>query len=146
MGFARQPSFWVCMMWRKQSLKENAVIPVLWLHTLLFTLMLPFTLLSAKTGALDGSILCPHRRRPSAQVYLSESSHCPSSLVFGYFGMKHCQSPCSGHQCHTSHNSPAGRSAHLRRDLISSVDKVIMASSPSTMLSRRQKGGDKLCP
>ena len=42
---------------KKQSLKENAVIPVLWFNTLFCSLlMLPFTLLSATTGLLDGSI------------------------------------------------------------------------------------------
>lgn len=75
---------------KKQSLKNNAVIPVLWFNTLFCSLiMLPFALLS-KTGMLDGSIFFV----PSGDWHL----HCLillkavivlGSWIFGYFGMKH---------------------------------------------------------
>lgn len=75
---------------KKQSLKNNAVIPVLWFNTLFCSLiMLPFALLS-KTGMLDGSMFFV----PSGDWHL----HCLillkavivlGSWIFGYFGMKH---------------------------------------------------------
>lgn len=76
---------------KKQSLKENAVIPVLWLHTLFCSLiMLPFTLLSAKTGALDGSIFyVPIGDAHLHRFIFLKAAIVLSSWVFGYFGMKH---------------------------------------------------------
>ena len=76
---------------KKQSLKENAVIPVLWLHTLFCSLfMLPFTLLSAKTGALDGSIFyVPVAGWELHRLIILKAAIVLGSWVFGYFGMKH---------------------------------------------------------
>ena len=43
---------------KKQALKENAVIPVLFLNTLFSSLIfLPCIVLSGTTGVLDGTIL-----------------------------------------------------------------------------------------
>ncbi len=75
---------------KKQSLKNNAVIPVLWLNTLFCSLiMLPFALLS-KTGMLDGSMFFV----PSGDLHLHllimlKAAIVLGSWIFGYFGMKH---------------------------------------------------------
>lgn len=76
---------------KKQSLKDNAVIPVLWLHTLFCSLiMLPFTLLSAKTGALDGSLFyVPVAGWEMHRLIILKAAIVLGSWVFGYFGMKH---------------------------------------------------------
>ena len=76
---------------KKQSLKENAVIPVLWLHTLFCSLiMLPFTLLSAKTGVLDGSIFyVPVAGWELHRMLILKAAIVLGSWIFGYFGMKH---------------------------------------------------------
>ena len=76
---------------KKQSLKENAVIPVLWFNTLFCSLlMLPFTLLSAKTGLLDGSIFyVPTAGWELHRLLMLKAFMVLGSWIFGYFGMKH---------------------------------------------------------
>ena len=76
---------------KKQSLKENAVIPVLWFNTLFCSLlMLPFTLLSAKTGMLDGSIFyVPTAGWELHRLLMLKAFIVLGSWIFGYFGMKH---------------------------------------------------------
>ncbi|MBR4841819.1 MAG: DMT family transporter [Bacteroidaceae bacterium] len=76
---------------KKHSLKENAVIPVLWLHTLFCSIiMLPFTLLSAKTGLLDGSIFyVPVAGWDLHKMIILKAAIVLGSWIFGYFGMKH---------------------------------------------------------
>ena len=76
---------------KKHSLKENAVIPVLWLHTLFCSIiMLPFTLLSAKTGLLDGSIFyVPVAGWDLHRMIILKAAIVLGSWIFGYFGMKH---------------------------------------------------------
>jgi len=76
---------------KKQSLKENAVIPVLWLHTLFCSIiMLPFTLLSAKTGLLDGSMFfVPVAGWELHRMLILKAAIVLGSWIFGYFGMKH---------------------------------------------------------
>ena len=76
---------------KKQSLKENAVIPVLWFNTLFCSLlMLPFTLLSAKTGLLDGSIFyVPTAGWELHRLLMLKAFIVLGSWIFGYFGMKH---------------------------------------------------------
>ena len=76
---------------KKQSLKDNAVIPVLWLHTLFCSLiMLPFTLLSARTGVLDGSIFhVPVAGWELHRMIILKAAIVLGSWIFGYFGMKH---------------------------------------------------------
>ena len=76
---------------KKQSLKDNAVIPVLWFNTLFCSLlMLPFTLLSAKTGALDGSIFyVPAAGWEQHRLLIIKAFIVLGSWIFGYFGMKH---------------------------------------------------------
>ena len=76
---------------KKQSLKENAVIPVLWFNTLFCSLlMLPFTLLSAKTGLLDGSIFyVPTAGWELHRLLILKAFIVLGSWIFGYFGMKH---------------------------------------------------------
>ena len=76
---------------KKQSLKESAVIPVLWFNTLFCSLlMLPFTLLSAKTGLLDGSIFyVPTAGWELHRLLMLKAFIVLGSWIFGYFGMKH---------------------------------------------------------
>ena len=76
---------------KKQSLKDNAVIPVLWFNTLFCSLlMLPFTLLSAKTGLLDGSIFyVPAAGWEQHRLLIIKAFIVLGSWIFGYFGMKH---------------------------------------------------------
>ena len=76
---------------KKQALKDNAVVPVLFLNTLFSSLIfLPFIVLSATTGWLDGSIL--HVASGGWEVHryvLLKALIVLSSWILGYFGMKH---------------------------------------------------------
>ena len=79
-------------VFKKQSLKENAVIPVLFLNTLFSSLIfLPFILLSLREGsALEGSIFyVPTAGWEVHKYVVLKSLIVLSSWVFGYFGMKH---------------------------------------------------------
>ena len=76
---------------KKQALKSNAVLPVLFLNTLFSSLIfLPFILLSYHTPILDGSIF--HVSQGGWEVHkyvLLKALIVLSSWVLGYFGMKH---------------------------------------------------------
>ena len=76
---------------KKQSLRDNAVIPVLFLNTLFSSLIfLPFILLSSSTTVLDGSIF--HVASGGWEVHkyiVGKSFIVLSSWILGYFGMKH---------------------------------------------------------
>lgn len=76
---------------KKKSLGGNAVIPVLFLNTLFSSLIfLPFIVLSASTGILDGTIF--HVASGGWEVHkfiVLKSIIVLSSWIFGYFGMKH---------------------------------------------------------
>lgn len=76
---------------KKQALKDNAVIPVLFLNTLFSSIIfLPFILLSYNTPLLDESLF--HVASGGWEVHkyiLLKSCIVLSSWVFGYFGMKH---------------------------------------------------------
>ncbi len=76
---------------KKKALKENAVIPVLFLNTLFSSLIfLPFILASAETSVLDGSIFHVASGGWHEHKYiLLKSLIVLSSWVLGYFGMKH---------------------------------------------------------
>lgn len=77
-------------VFKKQSLKDNAVIPVLFLNTLFSSLIfLPFIILSATSSVLDGSIFHVPASDWEVQKYvLLKSCIVLSSWIFGYFGMK----------------------------------------------------------
>jgi Predicted membrane protein len=76
---------------KKQALKSNAVIPVLFLNTLFSSIVfLPFIIVSANTTWLDGSIL--HVAEGGWEVHryvVLKALIVLSSWVLGYFGMKH---------------------------------------------------------
>ena len=76
---------------KKQALKSNAVIPVLFLNTLFSSLIfLPFIILSAQSDCLDGTIL--HVAEGGWEVHryvLLKALIVLSSWILGYFGMKH---------------------------------------------------------
>ena len=76
---------------KKQALKSNAVIPVLFLNTLFSSLIfLPFILLSYYTTALDGSdFLVASGGWEVHRFILLKSLIVLSSWLLGYFGMKH---------------------------------------------------------
>ena len=76
---------------KKQALKENAVVPVLFLNTLFSSLIfLPFIVLSATTNTLDGSIFHVASGGWEVHQYIVLKAFIVlSSWILGYFGMKH---------------------------------------------------------
>ena len=76
---------------KKESLSNNAVIPVLFFNTLFSSLIfLPFILLSAGTDVLDDTIFHVESGDWDVHKYiLLKSFIVLSSWIFGYFGMKH---------------------------------------------------------
>ena len=76
---------------KKQALKANAVIPVLFLNTLFSSLIfLPFIILSGTTNMLDGTIF--HAASGGWEMHqyiLLKALIVLSSWILGYFGMKH---------------------------------------------------------
>lgn len=79
-------------VFKKQSLKNNAVIPVLFLNTLFSSLIfLPFILLSTGNESfLAGTLFyVPGAGWEVHQYVLLKSFIVLSSWTFGYFGMKH---------------------------------------------------------
>lgn len=78
-------------VFKKQSLKDNAVLPVLFLNTLFSTLIfMPFILLSAYTPWLNDTVV--HVTSAGWEVHryiLLKSFIVLSSWILGYFGMKH---------------------------------------------------------
>lgn len=77
---------------KKQSLKDNAVLPVLFLNTIFSSLVfLPFILVSvAAPTALQGSLFyVPSASWQAHGLILLKSFIVLSSWILGYFGMKH---------------------------------------------------------
>ena len=76
---------------KKKALKDNAVIPILFLNTLFSSLIfLPFILLSGMTDMLDGSIF--HVASGGWELHkfiVLKALIVLSSWILGYFGMKH---------------------------------------------------------
>ena len=77
-------------VFKKQSLKDNAVIPVLFLNTLFSSLIfLPFIVLSVwRPGILEDSILCAVAGWEVHRYVVLKSVIVLSSWILGYFGMK----------------------------------------------------------
>ncbi len=76
---------------KKEALRNNAVIPVLFLNTLFSSLIfLPFIVLSATTPLLDDSIMHVASGGWEVHCYVVLKAFIVlSSWVLGYFGMKH---------------------------------------------------------
>ena len=76
---------------KKQALKANAVIPVLFLNTLFSSLIfLPFIILSATTDTLQGTIFQTASGGWEMHKYIIlKALIVLSSWILGYFGMKH---------------------------------------------------------
>ena len=76
---------------KKKALKNNAVIPILFLNTLFSSLIfLPFIVLSGSTGLLDGTIFHVGAGGWEMHKYIVlKALIVLSSWVLGYFGMKH---------------------------------------------------------
>jgi len=76
---------------KKEALKNNAVIPVLFLNTLFSSLIfLPLIVLSGTTDVLDGSILHVGSGGWEVPKYVVlKAVIVLSSWILGYFGMKH---------------------------------------------------------
>ena len=77
---------------KKRSLKENAVLPVLWLNTLFSTLIFSPALLDSAVGGgwLEGTLFetTPGSWHDHAMVFL-KAVMVLGSWIFGYFGIKH---------------------------------------------------------
>lgn len=78
-------------VFKKRSLKENAVIPVLLLNTLFSSLIfVPFIILSANGTISEDSIFFTHSYGWEEHKYiLLKSVIVLSSWLFAYFGLKH---------------------------------------------------------
>ena len=78
-------------VFKKKSLKENAVIPVLTLNTLFSSLIfLPFIILSAQGYISTDSLFYTHQYGWSEHKYiLLKSLIVLASWLFAYFGLKH---------------------------------------------------------
>ncbi|MGN0221866.1 MAG: EamA family transporter [Prevotella sp.] len=78
-------------VFKKQCLRNNAVIPILFLNTLFSSLLfLPFILLGASTEILAGSPFDIENGGFREHLYVvGKSCIVLSSWVLGYFGMKH---------------------------------------------------------
>ena len=76
---------------KKKALKDNAVIPILFLNTLFSSLIfLPFIILSGATDVLDDSIFHVGSGGWEVHKYIVlKALIVLSSWVLGYFGMKH---------------------------------------------------------
>ena len=76
---------------KKQALRGNAVIPVLFFNTLFSSLIfLPFIVLSGTTDMLDGTIFLTASGGWEMHKYiLLKACIVLSSWILGYFGMKH---------------------------------------------------------
>lgn len=76
---------------KKQALRGNAVIPVLFLNTLFSSFFfLPFIVISARTTLLDGTMFhVPICGWEVHKYILLKSFIVLGSWIFGYFGMKH---------------------------------------------------------
>ena len=76
---------------KKKALKDNAVIPILFLNTLFSSLIfLPFIVTSATSNALDGTIFHVASGGWELHKYIVlKAVIVLSSWVLGYFGMKH---------------------------------------------------------
>ena len=76
---------------KKKALKDNAVIPILFLNTLFSSLIfLPFIVVSDATNWLDGSIFHVGSGGWEMHKYIVlKAVIVLSSWVLGYFGMKH---------------------------------------------------------
>ena len=76
---------------KKKALRDNAVIPILFLNTLFSSLIfLPFIILSATSGLLDGTIL--HVGSGGWEMHrfiVLKAVIVLTSWLLGYFGMKH---------------------------------------------------------
>ena len=78
-------------VFKKRALKDNAVLPVLFLNTLFSSLLfLPFIIISHFTGRLDGTIVYVAEGGWEIHKFiLLKSFIVLSSWVLGYFGIKH---------------------------------------------------------
>lgn len=78
-------------IFKKESLKNNAVLPVLFLNTVFSSLIfLPFIILSVNTTLLTGTIFYVASAGWAVHKYiLIKSCIVLCSWIFGYFGMKH---------------------------------------------------------
>ena len=78
-------------VFKKRALKDNAVLPVLFLNTLFSSLLfLPFIIISHFTGWLDGTMVDVAEGGWEIHKFiLLKSFIVLSSWVLGYFGIKH---------------------------------------------------------
>lgn len=78
-------------VFKKKSLRDNAVIPVLFLNTLFCSLIFLPLIISSACGLIseDNTFYIPVSGWESQKYILLKSCIVLSSWIFGYFGMKH---------------------------------------------------------
>ena len=100
---------------KKQALKGNAVIPVLFLNTLFSSLIfLPCIVLSDTTTMLDNTIFFTASGGWEMHKYIVLKAFIVlSSWILGYFGMKHLPLTIVAHQCYSASDGACRRTAVL---------------------------------
>ena len=106
-------------VFKKKSLKDNAVLPVLFLNTFFSSLIfLPFILFSIyEPNLLEGSIFnVPVAGWEQHKYIIIKSFIVLSSWIFGYFGMKHLpiMDRCAAGCCLFFHAEPFGKERRNR--------------------------------
>ena len=105
-------------VFKKKSLKDNAVLPVLFLNTFFSSLIfLPFILFSIyEPNLLGGSIFnVPVAGWEQHKYIIIKSFIVLSSWIFGYFGMKHLSMDrCAAGCCLFFHAEPFGKERRNR--------------------------------
>lgn len=79
-------------VFKKESLKSNAVVPVLFLNTLFSSLIfLPFIIMSQNGGMIDSAspFYCSEWNWQEQRYVLLKSCIVLSSWLLAYFGLKH---------------------------------------------------------
>ena len=76
---------------KKHSLKDNAVIPVLWLNIFFCSLMMAVPTLLSVAGLIsaESAVYVPRADAHTHLLIMFKASIVLGSWVFGYFGMKH---------------------------------------------------------
>ena len=105
-------------VFKKKSLKDNAVLPVLFLNTFFSSLIfLPFILISVyQPDLLGGTIFnVPVAGWEQHKYIIIKSFIVLSSWIFGYFGNEtFAHNHCRTYQCHPSGDGARGSYAGIR--------------------------------
>ena len=114
-------------VFKKKSLKDNAVLPVLFLNTFFSSLIfLPFILISVyQPDLLGGTIFnVPVAGWEQHKYIIIKSFIVLSSWIFGYFGMKHLK-PDSCRQKTQNQNQYTAKSCLIFSVALNNTNKAI---------------------